>query len=223
MVIETTFLSSLPYFKGLSHDALDAVGKLLFEKRIERGELILLEGERTGVLFFVFSGAVKTFRTSEDGKEQVLNIVRPGDSFNDIAVFDDGPNLASARAMGQVVLYGILKNDLLSVFEKYPQTSLNSIKVLSTQTRYFVSLIDELSFKPVLARVARILYDYVGNGSSPPGERITQQDMAAIAGTVREIVGRSLKTLESNGIIKFDRHRIVITDRDALRTIAGIS
>lgn len=85
-----------------------------------------------------------------------------------------------------------------------------------------MSLIDELSFKPVLARVARILYDYVGNGASP-GERITQQDMAAIAGTVREIVGRSLKTLESNGIIKFDRHRIVIMNREALRTIAGIS
>jgi len=222
MAIETKFLNSIPYFKGLKHDELDIIKNLLFEKRIERGGLILLEGVRTEALYFVFSGAVKTFRTSADGKEQVLNIVRPGESFNDVAVFDNGTNLASAKAMSQVMLYGILKNDLLALCGKYPQIGINSVNVLSSQMRYFVSLIDELSFKPVLARVAKILYEYVGNGSLS-GERLTQQDMAAIAGTVRELVGRSLKTLESSGAIKFDRHRIVITDKDTLKNIAGIS
>ena len=70
--------------------------------------------------------------------------------------------------------------------------------------------------------VAKILLEYMGNEAGP-GQRITQQDMAAIVGTVREVVGRSLKTLERNGIIRIDRHRIVIIDREALKNIAGVS
>ena len=71
-------------------------------------------------------------------------------------------------------------------------------------------------------RLAKIILEYAGNGAGP-GQRLTQQDMAAIVGTVREVVGRSLKALETDGIIRMDRHRIVITDREALEDIAGVS
>lgn len=222
MVIETAFLKSLPYFTGLSKDELESVKKLIFEKIVARGDIILIEGETAKALYFVFTGAVKTFRTSVDGKEQVLNIVRPGESFNDVAIFDSGPNLASARAMGSANLYGILKRDLLTIIENHPQIALAGIKMLSAQMRYLVSLIDDLSFKPVVARVAKVLLNYVGNGEVP-GQRMTQQDMAAIAGTARELIGRSLKTLERNGAIRFDRHRIVIINMEALKNIAGAS
>jgi CRP-like cAMP-binding protein len=222
VVIEATYLTSQPYFTGLGQAELESVKKLIFEKKVERGDIIVIEGETANVLYFVFTGAVKTFRTSADGKEQVLNIVRPGESFNDVAIFDSGPNLATARAMGSANLYGILKRDLLTILEKYPQIASNGMKILSAQMRYFVNLIDDLSFKPVVARVAKVLINYVGNGEVP-GQRMTQQDMAAIAGTARELIGRSLKTLERIGAIKFDRHRIVITDIEALKNIAGAS
>ena len=222
MAIEELFLNSLPYFTRLSQGELESVKNLMFEKKVERGDLIVIEGETAGALYFVFSGAVKTFRTSIDGKEQVLNIIRPGESFNEVAIFDSGPNLASARAMGTATLYGILKQDMPAILEHHPQVALNGMKILSTQMRYFVSLIDDLSFKPVVARVAKVLVNYIGNGGTP-GQRMTQQDMAAIAGTARELVGRSLKALERNGAIKFDRHRIVITDWEALKNIAGAS
>jgi CRP-like cAMP-binding protein len=222
MVIEITFLKTLPYFAGLNSEALDSIRKQFFEKKFERGNIIIIEGEPADALYFVSSGAVKTFRTSVDGKEQVLNIVRPRESFNEVAVFDGGLTLASVRAMGPVTIYGILKPDILSFLKKYPEIALSGMRILSSQMRYLVSLVDELSFKPVMARVAKILNEYVGDGASS-AQKLTQQDMAAIAGTARELVGRSLKTLEKNGVIKFDRHRIVITDREALKEIAGIS
>jgi CRP-like cAMP-binding protein len=55
------------------------------------------------------------------------------------------------------------------------------------------------------------------------GPRLTQQEMAAMAGTAREVVGRSLKELEEVGAIKLDRHRIVITDKEALQKIIEVS
>jgi CRP/FNR family transcriptional regulator len=70
----------------------------------------------------------------------------------------------------------------------------------------------------VIGRVAKILLEHAGDGARP-GQRLTQQEMAAIAGTAREVVGRSLKTLEERGIIKLERHRIVVTDKEALKQV----
>jgi CRP-like cAMP-binding protein len=222
MAIDLAFLKSTRYFETLSHDDIDSIKMLFFERKAQRGEVIVIEGEIADALYFVNYGVVKTYRTSLDGREQVLNIVRPGESFNDVAIFDNGNNLASVRAMGPVVLYGILKTDLLNVLAKYPLIAIHGLSILSAQLRYFVSLIDDLSFKPVVARVAKILIENAGNGSAP-GQRITQQEMAAIAGTVREVIGRSLKALERDGLIKFDRHQIVIKNTEALKNIAGIT
>ena len=95
MAIEIEFLKSIPYFSGLSTAELESVRHLIFEKTAERGEVILFEDDPADALYFVVSGAVKIFKTSVEGKEQILNIVRPGESFNDVPIFDDGPNPAS--------------------------------------------------------------------------------------------------------------------------------
>ena len=219
MTVQVEFLKSIPYFSGLSPTEFDSVRQLIFEKTAERGEVILLEGEPAEALFFVVSGVVKVFKTSAEGKEQILSIVRPGESFNDVPIFDDGPNPASAQAMGQVVLYGIRDSDLEAILRDHPQVSLNVTHVLSQQVRHLVSLVEDLSFRHVIARVAKILLEYSGDGTEPK-PKLTQQEMSAMAGTAREMVGRSLKSLEDEGAIRLERQRIVITDKKALQEIA---
>jgi CRP/FNR family transcriptional regulator len=218
MAIQVDILKRTPYFSGLSAAALDSIAKLIFEKKVERGEIFLLEGESDEVLYFVVSGAVKIFKTSAEGKEQILGIARPGDSFNDVAVFDGGPNLAAAQAMAPVVLYGVRKNNLEAIIRDYPQVAANVMRVLANRVRYLVSLVEDLSFKHVIGRIAKILLQYAGSGIGM-GQRLTQQEMASMAGTVREVVGRSLKVLEEEGVIKLDHHRIIIADREALKRI----
>jgi CRP/FNR family transcriptional regulator len=218
MAIQTDFLKRTPYFAGLELADLDSITKFFFEKKAERGEMFLLEGESDEVLYFVVSGAVKVLKTSADGKEQILNIARPGDSLNDVAVFDGNPNPAAGQAMGSVVLYGIRKDSLETIIREHPKIALNAIKVLASRIRHLLSLVEDLSFKHVIGRIAKILLKYAGDGTGT-GQRLTQQDMAAMAGTVREIVGRSLKALENEGAIRLDHHRIVITNKEILGKI----
>jgi len=222
MAIEVEFLKSIPYFSGLSSAELDSIRQLIFGKTAEKGEVILFEGESAEALFFVASGVVKVFKTSAEGKEQILSIVHPGESFNDVPIFDDGPNPASAQAMGPVVLYEIKKDGLKAILQDYPQVTLNIIKVLAERVRQLVSLVEDLSFRHVIGRVAKILLEYAGDGTGPK-PRLTQQEMAAMAGTAREVVGRSLKALEEEGALRFDRHRIVITDKKALQEMVEAS
>jgi CRP/FNR family transcriptional regulator len=218
MAVQLEFLKSVLYFSDLDPAELESITKLVFEKTADRAEMVLLEGESAANLYFVASGVVKMFKTSAEGKEQILNIVRPGGSFNDVPIFDGGPNPASARAMGPVLLYGIKKNDMEAILRNHPQVALNVIKVLANRVRHFVSLVEDLSFKHVISRVAKILLEHIG-GEMGRGPRLTQQEMAAMAGTAREVVGRSLKELEEEGAIKLDRHRIIITDKEALKEI----
>ena len=222
MVVEASFLHESPYFSDLNDEELNLVRKLVFEKEFQRGDLITLEGEPAGALYFVFSGAVKIFKTSADGKEQILSIARPGGSFNDVPVFDGASNPFSVQAMGPVVIYGIEKRDLDAILRDHPQVALNVINVLASRARHLTSLVEDLSFRPVIRRVAKILLEYAGDGTGSV-QRLTQQEMAAMAGTAREVVARSLKALESKGALRMDRHRIVITDREALKDIAGVS
>jgi len=221
MAVELEFLKSILYFSELSLAELESIRKLVFEKTADRAEVVLLEDESAANLYFVASGAVKVFKTSAEGKEQILSIVRPGESFNDVPVFDGGPNPASARTMGPVLLYGIRKNDMEAVLRDHPQIALNVIKVLARRVRHLVSLVEDLSFRHVISRVAKILLEHVG-GEMGRGPRLTQQEMAAMAGTAREVVGRSLKALEEEGAIKLDRHRIIITDKETLQKIMEV-
>jgi CRP-like cAMP-binding protein len=218
MAVQLDFLNSILYFSDLGLAELDSIRKLVFEKTADRAEMVLLEGEPAANLYFVASGVVKMFKTSAEGKEQILSIVRPGESFNDVPIFDGGSNPASARAMGPVLLYGIKKNDMEAILRNHPQIAMNVIKVLASRVRHLVSLVEDLSFKHVIGRVAKILLEHVG-GEMGRGPRLTQQEMAAMAGTAREVVGRSLKALEEEGAIKLDRHRIIITDKEALKEI----
>ena len=221
-MVAESFIKSIPYFSGLGPDELKSAGGLFFERKFQRGDIIVFEGDPPEALYFVAAGAVKIFRTSAGGKEQALSIARPGDSFNDVSVFDGGPNPASAQAMGPVTLYGISKPDLDDLLRSRPQAACRVAGVLAARVRHLVSLVDDLSFRPVVVRVAKTLLEYGRDGASP-GPQLTQQEMAAMVGTAREVVSRSLKTLQSEGAIKIDRHRIVVTDKEALGNIAGVA
>lgn len=218
MASKLELLKSSPYFSGLGSDELEAINRLVFEKSYDQGAVIFLEGEMAEALYFVASGAVKVFKTSADGKEQTLAIIRPEETFNEVPVFDGDANPASAQAMMSVTLYGIRRDDIDNILRSYPHVAINVIKVMAGRLRHLVALVEDLSFRHVIGRVARILLEYTADGASP-GPRLTQRDMAAMAGTAREVVSRSLKTLEEGGLIKIDRHRIIIKDKEALKEI----
>ena len=227
MAIDIDLLRAIPYFAGLSEADLEAVSQHMFEQSFQRGDMILLEEDPSEVIYVVVSGAVKSFKTSIEGKEQTLCLLRAGESFNDVPILDGGPNLASALAMTPVLLYGMTKTDIEELLHENPAVAMNVIRVLSKRVRHFVSMVEDLSFRDVTSRVAKLLLDYATDHGGPEDRterpRLTQQEMAAMVGPAREVVGRSLKVLEEEGAIRMDRHRIVVTNRKALQELGGVN
>ncbi len=220
MAIQLDLLNSIPYFQGLSRPELEDIRNVIFEKKAERNDIVLTEGDPSTALLFLVSGALKLFKTSSEGKEQILRILRPGEAVNDVSIFDEGPNFTSAQAMCPAVLYGIDARRLKAMMDKYPAIAGNSRRILAQQVRHLGTLVEDLSFKPVIGRVAKILLEYARE-TPGPRPRLTQQEMAAMAGTAREVVGRSLKALEEEGAIRLEHNRLVVENRKALEDIVA--
>jgi CRP/FNR family transcriptional regulator len=222
MYSKEELIKTSAFFKGLTPGESESIVRLVTEKKYERDEMLFMEGEAATSLLFLASGVVKLFKTSPDGKEQILSIVRPAESLNEVAVFNGGLNTSSAQAMMPVVVYAINKSDLDMIMRKYPVVASNVIHIMAKRTRQLLSLVEELSFKRVSERLAGILLEHaVNEGES--GTRLTQRDMAAMAGTAREVISRSLKAMESDGIISLDKHRLIIRDKEALKRMAQVS
>ncbi len=223
MAVELDLLKTACYFSKLDGGALGEIGSFIFERKLPVGEIILWEGEEDAVLYFVISGLLKLFATSADGRDFIIRLVYGGDSVNDDAIFDKGPNMLNAMTMSPVVLYGLRWEDMDRIRHSYPEINSNIAEVFAARQRYLVRLATELVFKNVTGRLARLLLDREKMTQIGTTElRITQQEMASMIGTVREIVSRSLKELEAMGTISLRHNQIVITNRDRLRELSNL-
>jgi len=223
MTVSIESISKLRYFSGVEQDHLVGIAQFFSQKSFLKGQPILSEDDWDQSLLFVGAGVVKVFKTSPEGKEQIIKIVRPGESFNDVTVFSNGPCPYSAEALGNpTIIYLLHKTNLMPFVEKNVRIALNALEVVAEQERILLTLVEDLSFKNVVGRVAKILLQNMEPG--PEGfPKLTQYEMAAMAGTAREVVGRSLKSLEDLGVIKLDKHKIIISDKNRLSQLAGLN
>jgi CRP-like cAMP-binding protein len=222
MPIDAEALRHIPLFVQLGQEELAHVAALTVERHYDRGDLILLEGDLAGALHYVCSGLVKVYKTSPAGKDQVLRLITAGNTFNDVPALDGGPNPASAAALEPSTIYVISRVELRKLILTRPEVAEAVVKTLANALRHLVSLVEDLSLRHVTARVAKILLDQ--EASAQEGHqvyRMTQQEMAALAGTAREVVGRALKELEAAGAIAMRQGRAVVLDPERLRVLSS--
>jgi CRP/FNR family transcriptional regulator, cyclic AMP receptor protein len=205
-----------PFFDDLATDDLEAIGGAMFQRSYPAGQIVLLEGAASSVLYVVQAGRLKLFKTSPRGREQVLRLLRPGDMFNEVAVVDEGANPASAQAIEDCTLYLLRRRDLVRFIANRPGIALAITRTFARRLREAMNLVEDLAFRDVTSRLAKILLE--GQAGGTP--RLTQELLAAMAGSRREVVGRALKALSQEGAVKLERGRIHVLDKAALEHLA---
>lgn len=220
---EPALLRRVPYFAQLAEPVLAALAAACVERHFDRGQVIFLEGEPCAGLHIVAAGEVKIFKLSPQGREQILHRVGAGDTFNDVAVLDGGPNPASAAAVTASRLWVITRGEMQRLAQAHPSLAWALIESIARRARHLVAMVEDLALRSVKSRLARLLL-VEANRAAKAGEldrsqMVTQAEMAARLGTVREMIGRALRELADEGLISFDRHRIIIVDQDGLAAI----
>ncbi len=209
-------LETIPLLSSLPEPVRQEVIRRGQKRSYDPGQTISLEGEPAEAVYFVLRGRVKVYKLSLEGRAQVLTQLKSGDIFNLVPALDGGANPATAEALGQVTLYLFPRQSFIQMVKRYPDLAWALLENLAQRLRHLTALVEDLSFRTVRGRLAKLLLEQASKGQVERGGWLTQEEMAARLGTVREVVSRSLRNLEEAGLIRITRHRIIILEREAL-------
>lgn len=212
-----TALRSCVYFSSLSEEALAGLCPNVSLLHFEPGEVICWQGEPCAGLYLIRTGSVKLFKLSPKGRELILRVIEEDTAFNEVPVFDGGPNVVNVAALEDCEIWRIDTFAFHRLMNENPELAQAVILALSSNLRKMVSMVEELSFHQVTNRLARLIVQLSAvqlEGQTNP--RLTQDQMAARLGTVREVVARSLRELERSGAIRVQRRQIRVLNPDML-------
>lgn len=214
-------LAGIALFKGLSEAQLRAVEGLAVRKKFDRGQVVFLEGSVASGFYVVASGVVKVYKTSFEGKEQILHIFGPGEPFGEVAVFEGGLFPAHAMVVEPGELIFLEKDALKRLMSQDMTLTTNMIAALCRRLRDFARLVENLTLKETPARLAAYLL-HVGElkGADEFELDVSKGLLANFLGTTRETLSRALTRLADMGCVRRDGRRIILTDRDELERVA---
>jgi CRP-like cAMP-binding protein len=202
-----------PYFDHMDEASLLKVAEYVSLRAYERLETLFFEADPCAGLHIVHSGCIKLYRLSPQGRQYIVRLCQEQDTFDEVAVFDDRGNPVNAEAIEPSRIWVVEAACVRQLVATQPDFAQKVINNLCGNLRMLVSAVSEMAFYQVTHRLARLISQLPGDeqdGTS--ATRITQEQLAARLGTVREVVARSLRELERSGAIRTVNRRILVAD-----------
>ena len=215
-------LRKTPLFAALPDEDLRRVAALAVPRRFGKKETVFREGERADGFFLVASGKVKVFKLSGEGKEQVLHVIEPGQTFAEAVIFEGGAYPAHAETIADSLLLLFPKRPFIELLERHPKVSIRMLASLSRWLKRMTDLVESLSLRDVEARLVFYLSEEMkGRGIAPRDGAVlelpvSKNVLAARLGTVPETFSRKLKKLQDEGRIDVQGKRIRVLDASSL-------
>jgi CRP/FNR family transcriptional regulator, cyclic AMP receptor protein len=218
-------LAKAPLLADLSPNELQMLAVRTVRKLFASGELLFSEGEPCNGLHIIARGKVRIFKTSVNGREQVLAVNGPGDTVAELPVFDGGPYPASASAADDAEIAFISRRDFHAYCLEHPEVALKVLAQVGARLRRLVGIIEELSFTTIRQRLIAALVKLAQSEGKQTTRGIefqlpaTHQELASQLGTVRELISRNLMRLQAEGLLDVDARHIIVRDINGLTAL----
>ena len=218
------FLRRCTMFKTAPVETLREVDRVAKERTYHDRMVIVAEGTTWNEFGLVRRGIVEVTRATDEDREIVLYDVPAYGGFNEAAVFDEGTAELTVIARGDADIVELPAQFMRQLIARSPEVAAGCARFFAQRQRRLTGAAGNLAFGRVLTRIARVLLDYAspdaGLAKGISGvERITQSDLAARVGTVRDMGSRALSHLEDMGAIQLRRGRVVMLNRLVLEEI----
>lgn len=217
-------LADLPLLSQLTEEQRSAVIDAGHEKTLERGEVLFHENDPAEALYAVVSGQLKLVRYSPKGRELLLHLVNPGQTFAEAALFAAGTYPATAEVMQACRLWCLPRASLLELLGASPDLGVAMLGSISLWTRKLASKLELHTQRRVEERVAIYLLSRAGSRQLEPGDRIELAEprnlIAAQCGTAPEVLSRTFRRLEEDGVLEAAPRHVTITNPESLRALA---
>lgn len=212
-------------FSGVDQNGLSLIEEAGQFVRAEKGHFLFFQDDPADRFYVVLSGKVKVGKTSSDGKEQILMMASPGDSFGEAALFATKTYPATAEAVEECELISFSYDKFMALIRDNPSIAVNLIARLSMLLHHLTRLIQSISLEDVSTRLAVYILGHMSNQEGTGEETIvlTEKKMvlASILGTIPETLSRAFAKLSGQGTISVSGQEITVHDRDRLSEIAS--
>lgn len=206
-------------FNGLPAQQLREMAAICIAKRYRRGESIFFEGDPGIGFYMVASGKVKIFKTSLEGKEQILHIFGPGEPFGEVPVFHGDPFPANAETLTEAELLFFPRTEFVGLVSANPSLALNMLAMLALRLRRFTTQIENLSLKEVPGRLA--FYLLYLTEEQERSDRVVldipKGQLASLLGTSSETLSRIFAKMTEEGLIRVEGKTIDLLDIERLK------
>jgi CRP/FNR family transcriptional regulator len=212
----------VPLFLRTSAETQRAIDAALHVRAYVNKQAIFLEGHRPTGLGILISGLARLYHILRDGRLHVHHYERPYAALNLIPALDGRPNPVSAEAVGEAHIAWLARDRLLALMTADPELMLSCIRLLTLQNRELIARLDDIGFRTVPSRLARLLLRRGGfeREANLPLDTLSQDEIAAVLGTSREVLGRALRQLYDLGLVRREGRHYVIVDRAGLEKLA---
>ncbi len=208
-------LIKIPFLAKLHEDALFALASKAKSVKYAKHTIIISEGDDTSSLYIILSGKVRIYGSDEKSKEVTLSTQDPGSHFGELALLSDEPRSASVQAIEPTICGVICKADFIHWLRQHPDVAISLLGVLSEKIRFLTEKVKQMALSNVYERTIKVLQDMaVKEGNiSVIYNRPTQQELANMVGSSREMVNKVMKELTKGGYVVLDEKTLRIENK----------
>lgn len=217
------YLENINLFDGMSMEEMEKVEERTTMRSAEKGQYIYFPEEPSSSLYFLKEGRVKIGSYSDDGKENILAILKPGEVFGELALTGEGKRNEFAQALDpDVMICAMSMKDMEELMEMKPGLGVKITKLMGFRLKKMERRVNDLIFKDVRTRIIDLIREMAVEDGKPVGDEVlikhnlTHQDMANLTGTSRQTVTQVLNELKDKGVIYMERKKILVHDMSKL-------
>ena len=215
-------LRRIPLLSGLSDEEIVKVKQDIRIRQYAKREVVLHKGGMGDGLLFLLAGSLQVIDVTEDGRAIGLRMLQPGDFFGEIALLNNTTRSASVVAMSEVLVAFLPAPTALHLFSHSPSVANQMLRHLAQKIQRDSEFRALLSINNTVKRI----YTYIAllqkpdaDGTAKVENLPTHQDIANMINTSRETVTRALLTLQQQGIVQKDSHKLIILNPEALQKL----
>jgi CRP/FNR family cyclic AMP-dependent transcriptional regulator len=214
---------SIPFFVGMDASGIARVESAAHRRHYQAGAEIFNEGEDCAGFHIVVDGLVRIYRVNAEGRLHTLSLLRAPSTFNEVAAVDGGHNPFNAVAVTNAEALVISHQSLINLLATERALLSNTVQALAHLNREYLERLEDMTFRTIPSRLAKLFLHettYADQISETPS-KLTQEEMASILGTTREVVGRALRGLMNAGLLRKKGRFVYVVDRAGLEYLAS--
>jgi CRP/FNR family transcriptional regulator, dissimilatory nitrate respiration regulator len=210
------------FFSQVQARGMELLESMAVIREYKKGELVFRERQECPGVFVVGSGMVRIYKTAPNGKEHVLHMVAPGQTFAEVAAIGQFACPAFAEAIAPTVCVLLPTDSFRKALEDSHGLCLEIMASLTFWVRQLVSQVEDMALRDAVGRLARYLVESPTQPDGTIALPSLKRHLASHLNLTSETFSRTLgRLIESGLVVELDGNRLELRDRDALRRLAG--